>query len=111
MSPVMSDELLGEKEENIGRKPNVLREWCCENDSRLAQWFVNHGHAARRLGLPKTDLKKPCVVDGIAQEIIEAYDDGFHVILWASLPCTAWCTWQQVNARLSHAAFSRVQKE
>eukprot|EP00972_Heterocapsa_arctica_P070471 10409755-Heterocapsa_arctica.AAC.1 len=94
MSPIVNDMLLGKNKEIIGKKPWILFEWSCESDSRLAHWFVDHGHAARRLGLPQTDLKTPRVVDGVVQEIIEAYDDGFDVILWASLPCTAWCTWQ-----------------
>eukprot|EP00972_Heterocapsa_arctica_P017232 2546510-Heterocapsa_arctica.AAC.1 len=37
MSPIVSDMLLDKNEETIGKKPWVLFEWCCENDSRLAQ--------------------------------------------------------------------------
>eukprot|EP00972_Heterocapsa_arctica_P026885 3956216-Heterocapsa_arctica.AAC.1 len=59
MSPIVNDVLLGKNEEIIGKKPWVLFERCCESDSRLAQWFVDHGHAAIILGLPKTDLKDP----------------------------------------------------
>eukprot|EP00972_Heterocapsa_arctica_P073029 10787736-Heterocapsa_arctica.AAC.1 len=42
---------------------------------------------------------------------MDAYGSGFNVLLWASLPCTAWCMWQHVNAKLSDEAFARVQQE
>eukprot|EP00972_Heterocapsa_arctica_P064562 9527133-Heterocapsa_arctica.AAC.1 len=33
-------------------RPRMLVEWCCEQNSRLASWFDNHGHASLRLCLP-----------------------------------------------------------
>ena len=34
-------------------KPWMLFEWACEGDSKLAQWFLDRGHAAVRLHPPQ----------------------------------------------------------
>eukprot|EP00972_Heterocapsa_arctica_P069740 10304153-Heterocapsa_arctica.AAC.1 len=64
----------------------MLFEWACEGDSKLAQWFVDHGHAAVRLHPPQWDLRNPVHVGQVVALMQQAYARGFQIYLWASLP-------------------------
>eukprot|EP00972_Heterocapsa_arctica_P059764 8813288-Heterocapsa_arctica.AAC.1 len=41
-----------------GQTKYCLLEWACDPRSRLAEWFIRHGHHAVRLGLPNVDLSE-----------------------------------------------------
>ena len=94
---------------DIEQRPWMLFDWCCEAESRLTDWFRQHGHAAMRLGLPDFDLSDENVVNVVIDMLVEAYRSGFAVVIWAALPCTPWCTWQRINVHLSDEALRRVQ--
>eukprot|EP00972_Heterocapsa_arctica_P038636 5692988-Heterocapsa_arctica.AAC.1 len=70
-----------------------LLEWACDPRSRLAEWFVSHGHHAIRLGLPNVDLSESKCLDMILHAAENQVKAGYKIFLWASLPCTAWTTW------------------
>eukprot|EP00972_Heterocapsa_arctica_P108257 15942468-Heterocapsa_arctica.AAC.1 len=36
---------------------------------------------------------------------------GLAILLWISLPCTPWTTWQYVNATLGPKTFNRILEE
>eukprot|EP00972_Heterocapsa_arctica_P102371 15083097-Heterocapsa_arctica.AAC.1 len=50
----------------------MLVEWCCEKNSRSADWFVRHGHAALRLSLPEWDVRSEGRVDDVLERIVSA---------------------------------------
>eukprot|EP00972_Heterocapsa_arctica_P105135 15492413-Heterocapsa_arctica.AAC.1 len=97
-------------EEESNAKWHVL-EYCCEPDSLLSEWFLRHGQEATRLGLPEWDLR----TEKAARRVVELAKDtlakGRHVLLWASLPCTAWCSWQRVNMQLGEKVVQKVNME
>ena len=91
------------------KRSTMLYEWCCEPDSKLSQWFIDHGHGARRLCLPKYDMSKVEVVEAITRQMLLDERRGYTIVMWASLPCTRWSTWQFVNATLSQETFNKIQ--
>ena len=91
--------------------PWLLIEWCCEDDSKMASWFLQAGHAAMRLGRPQWDLRDPGHVDLVVAKMIEAARRGFKIIIWASLPCRPWSTWQQVNVAISEAVRANIEAD
>eukprot|EP00972_Heterocapsa_arctica_P031215 4597430-Heterocapsa_arctica.AAC.1 len=44
-----------------------------------------------------------CDVRNLAQQNI-------FVLVWASLPCTTWCSWQRVNATLGTRTAQRLKE-
>ena len=76
-----------------------LFEYACSEDSLLGQWFENHGHVVRRLGLPNTDLSSLDVVTAVSIEARQILQAGGPVFLWVSLPCSAWSNWQRINLK------------
>ena len=72
-------------------------EWCCERDSLLAGWFLEHGHLATRLGLPDYDLSRREDAGKVCNLMLREAGRGHPVLWWISLPCTAWCAWQTIN--------------
>ena len=91
--------------------PWLLLEWCCEANSRLARWFKDQGHAALRLCLHRWGIRRTDIVNTVVVRVAEAARMGFRPMIWASLPCTPWSQWQQVNTTLSTATMERIQKE
>eukprot|EP00972_Heterocapsa_arctica_P092262 13607046-Heterocapsa_arctica.AAC.1 len=51
----------------------MLFEWACEGDSKLAQWFVDHGHAAVRLHPLQWDLRSSVHVGRVVALMQQAY--------------------------------------
>eukprot|EP00972_Heterocapsa_arctica_P082690 12183485-Heterocapsa_arctica.AAC.1 len=88
----------------------MLIEWCCEKNSRLADWFVRHGHAALRLSLPEWDMRSEGRVDDALLLIVSAHNAGFAIALWIALPCTSLSAWQRINVRTTDACRQRVMK-
>ena len=76
------------------KKPWMLYEWACEPDSALAEWFMNAGHAACRLHLPRWDLRDPHRIEELIDAMVRAASQGFNLFMWVSLPCTPWSRWQ-----------------
>ena len=89
----------------------MLYEWCCEPGSKLAQWFIDHGHGARRLCFPKCDMSKVEVVEAITRQMLLDERRGYTIVMWVSLSCAPWSTWQFVNAALSQETFDKIQIE
>ena len=92
-------------------RPMMLYEWCCEPDSELSEWFLKHGHGARRLCLPKYDMSKTEVVEAITRQMFLDEKRGFNIVTWLSLPCTPWTTWRYVNATLGKETYDKIQME
>ena len=86
----------------------LLVEYCCEPDSLLSQWFFDHQQAITRLSLPGQDVTDPAVLARVYHDIVMAVKRGLKVLVWTSLPCTAWCGWQQINMTRSEEAEQRV---
>eukprot|EP00972_Heterocapsa_arctica_P112332 16431166-Heterocapsa_arctica.AAC.1 len=84
----------------------MLFEWACEGDSKLAQWSVDHRHAAVRLH--QWDLRNFLHVERAVALMQQAYVRGFQIFLWVSLPCTSWSSWQHVNAAISADVRARL---
>ena len=74
-----------------------LYEYCCSADSSLGEWFIQHGMAVRRLGLPEVDLRRPDVVNQVLEEMRRDLLQGWVVLLWVALPCGSWSQWQHLN--------------
>eukprot|EP00972_Heterocapsa_arctica_P061067 9004778-Heterocapsa_arctica.AAC.1 len=56
---VLPDGADGPKDVNeLDQQKWCLLEWACDPKSRLAEWFVQSGHHAVRLGLPGIDLSQ-----------------------------------------------------
>ena len=91
--------------------PWLLIGWCCEDDSKMAGWFLRAGHAALRLGRPQCDLRDPGHVALAVAKMIEAARRGFEIIIWASLPCRPWSAWQQVNVAISETVRTKIEAD
>ena len=77
----------------------------------MGTWFLNHGCKVVRLGLPQWDLRRQDCAGKVVRMIVEDIRNGYTAVVWSSLPCTAWSTWQNVNAALSEAGRLRVEQE
>ena len=84
-------------------------EYCCEEDSLLTEWFLRRGHTATRMGLPGWDLSTKAGVRRAVEEIRQQLAKGKKILLWAALPCTSWCTWQNVSEQ--HGVEARQKLE
>eukprot|EP00972_Heterocapsa_arctica_P053040 7809852-Heterocapsa_arctica.AAC.1 len=47
----------------------------------------------------------------VLNEAREKVRQGIPVVVWISLPCTAWCSWQRVNLKLRSATFANIVSE
>ena len=54
--------------------PWLLIGWCCEDDFKMAGWFLRAGHAAMRLGRPQWDLRDPGHVALVVAKVIGPLD-------------------------------------
>eukprot|EP00972_Heterocapsa_arctica_P063269 9333732-Heterocapsa_arctica.AAC.1 len=63
-------------------RPMMLYEWCCEPDSDLAGRFLEHGHGARRLCLPKYNMSKNEVVMAVVRQMILDERRGVRILIW-----------------------------
>ena len=88
--------------------PWLLIEWCCEDDSKMAGWFLRAGHPAMRLGRPQWDLRDSGHVALVVAKVIEAARRGLKIIIWALLPCRPWSAWQQVNVAISETVRTNI---
>ena len=52
------------------------------------------------MGLPKHDVSKERTVEAVKETIKVLYQEGFKVVLWISIPCHPWCSWQRVNLKI-----------
>ena len=78
----------------------VLFEVCCSEESLLSTWFEAQGHTALRFGLPDHDLLEQATVDNIVDLALAVIQQKCPLILWFSLPCSPWCSWQRVNLKI-----------
>ena len=85
-----------------------LVEWCCERDSRLAQWFTFHAQSAERLHLPDHDTRTRASAQRVVKNVMEITVRGVNVLLWATIPCGPWRGWQKINMRLGTDAADRI---
>ena len=69
-------------------------EWASWPDSELTEAFVRLGHTGRRLGLHNANLAKTEDVRQAALMVNDIRAAGYYVMIWASLPCGPWSTWQ-----------------
>ena len=76
-------------------------EWCCDPESSLSQWFADHRQEVLRLCLPDWDLEQSSVVRIAGQRIRAALIRQREVLVWISLPCGCWSSWQRINRRNS----------
>ncbi len=65
-----------------------LFEYCCADDSLLAQWFLNHKREALRLCLPDYDMRRPGNGRIVAAALRERAYRGQRSPVWVALPCT-----------------------
>eukprot|EP00972_Heterocapsa_arctica_P078256 11539778-Heterocapsa_arctica.AAC.1 len=47
----------------------------------------------------------------VLNEAREKVRQGIPVVVWVSLPCAAWCSWQRVNMTQSSATFAKIVSE
>ena len=47
--------------------------------------------------LPEWDMRLPIDVTRMVELVLEARQKGWFTLLWRSLPCTAWSSWQYIN--------------
>eukprot|EP00972_Heterocapsa_arctica_P027807 4090441-Heterocapsa_arctica.AAC.1 len=47
----------------------------------------------------------------VLNEAREKVRQGIPVVVWVSLPCTAWCSWHRVNMKQSSATFAKIVSE
>ena len=80
--------------QNIDQEKWCLIEWACEPTSVLSAWFLDHGHDAIRLTRDVIDLSAASAVRKVMKIARERERQGFKFLVWAALPCTAWCKWQ-----------------
>eukprot|EP00972_Heterocapsa_arctica_P036599 5386886-Heterocapsa_arctica.AAC.1 len=67
-----------------GQTKYCLLEWICEPRSRLAEWFIRHGHHAICLGLPNIDLsQKTKYIDMIMRVAENQIKAGYKIFVWA----------------------------
>ena len=80
----------------------ALVELCCEPDSALSAMAVERGLEALRITKEdRFDLDR-----GLSRaRCFLATHAGADA--WASLPCTAWCSWQYVNQAKYGAEFNK----
>ncbi len=81
------------------QKPFFFVEWCCEIYSKLSTWFQGQGHQVLRVGLPVNDASKRATIIKLISRIYHAYLTGFQIVIWISLPCTPWTTWQYIREK------------
>ena len=62
------------------RKPCILVEYCCEDDSLLSHERAKAGGKAHRYGLPRRDLRPPQGVRKTMEHL------GKRTVLWGRLP-------------------------
>eukprot|EP00972_Heterocapsa_arctica_P105157 15495673-Heterocapsa_arctica.AAC.1 len=79
----------------------MLYEWACEGNSRLARWFIQADHGAVQLHPPEHDLRDRRCTSRLVWQIVDMWLNGFNVIIWVALPCTAWSRWQSINIKTS----------
>ena len=77
--------------------PWLLVEWACEPTSKLAAWFQSQGHDILRLCLPEWDMTEHGNTELVMDRIKSAVEARQPVLVWISIPCTAWCAWQRIN--------------
>ena len=71
----------------------ALVELCCDADSELGRLAPEYGLRSLRLTEDvRLDTQRS---EGIAQDFLRTHSNADA---WSALPCTAWCTWQYVNA-------------
>ncbi|CAE8625872.1 unnamed protein product [Polarella glacialis] len=85
-------------------KPPLLIEWRCDPNSELGQEFAAQGGHVLRLCLPDYDMSLQENVDLVVDYAAKWSQAGHDVHFWFSLPCTAWCAWQFVNANAAGPA-------
>jgi hypothetical protein len=83
-------------ERRRSKKPVV--EWACSQDSRLSNEFSQQNGEALRLSWPQWDLSRPIMIHQIVERLCQFLDEKRRVLIWASLPCHAWCRWHHVTA-------------
>eukprot|EP00972_Heterocapsa_arctica_P006244 917055-Heterocapsa_arctica.AAC.1 len=63
------------------------------------------------MGLPEWDLATVRATEAVIQEVRRQLEGGNRVLLWASLPCAPWCTWQSVSSRLIVELHDRIEQQ
>ena len=89
--------------------PSHLVEWCCEHNGALTEWVTAHGGTATRLGLPDHDMRGEKEVRDVIRDVRRRAISGAEVLIWAAVPCTAWCSWQRVNMQLGQGAAAKIK--
>ena len=75
----------------------ALHEYCFSEGSLIGKETVRRDIRIRRWGLHSCDLAQPSGVQRVVDQIRRDLKSGLDVVLWASLPCTAWCTWHRIR--------------
>ena len=81
-----------------------LYEYCCADDSLLAQCFLNHKQEALRLMLPDYDVSFKRNGRLVAEALRERARRHQQSLAWVALTCTPWCAWQNYNLRVCDGA-------
>ena len=77
----------------------ILIEVCYNEEIKLSSHMRERGAGAIRIGLPKHDVMKAETLEAVKQLVEEFKEEGFRPILWISVPCSPWCTWQRVQLK------------
>jgi len=91
----------------------VLLEFCCDPDSLMTEEYRQQGGASFRFGLPQYNLLEENNILLINELMDELQRRDFTPIVWGSIPCSPWCSWQRVNCATieGHPEKLKAQRE
>jgi hypothetical protein len=69
------------------------------------------GGAAFRFGLPQRDLLIYYNILLLDEFIKELVKENFVPVVWGSVPCSPWCSWQRVNGATIENHAERLLKQ
>ena len=87
---------------------SILYEYCCHEKTEISKAANKHGILSRRLGLHNIGLSQPREITKLLDVIQSDLRRGRGVAVWASLPCTPWCTYQRINRLRGPASAARL---
>ena len=81
-------------------KKILLVEFACQDDSEMSKVAEEWGWEILRLTRSMYDLRTKRAKEEVLQIMQQKRKEGYHIVLWGSIPCTPWTRWQDVNIHL-----------
>ena len=75
----------------------LLVEWYCDENSGLAQWFLDHGQCVWRMSFPNHDVRDDRQRKLALQIVQKCLQHGLKIFVWYSFEHRDWCAWQWKN--------------